>query len=166
MIIHSTTLDTEEKVKAIYGGTTWTKLEGVMLLGASSTYEINSTGGNATVTLSTDNLPSHSHGLNNHTHSFEHTHGTDSKGGHTHDYYLSKNMTVANGEYTTSEVSQSPYLTQTFKTSSNGAHTHTTNSQSTSTTGGSTANTTPTGNATPFNNLPPYKAVYIWERIA
>ena len=181
MIIHSTTLDTEEKVKAIYGGTTWTKLEGVMLLGASASYAIGSTGGSATNTISVDNLPSHNHtvgahahGLNSHTHSFGHTHGTDSKGSHQHDYYLAQNMTVANGNYTTSEVSQSKYLTQTFKTGSSGAHTHTTNSQSTSTTGGASGNTAnssqfnsgSTGSGKAINNLPPYKSVYIWERTA
>lgn len=89
MIIHSTTLDTMAKVINIYGGTTWEKIEGRMLLGQSSSYAVNSTGGSATNTLSTANLPSHthsvgahSHGLNNHTHSVPaHVHGLNN---HTH----------------------------------------------------------------------------------
>lgn len=47
MIVQSTTLDSEEKVKAVYGGSKWQKIEGRFLLGASSSYKVNSTGGNA-----------------------------------------------------------------------------------------------------------------------
>ena len=61
MIIHSTTLDTEDKVKQIYGGDTWTKIEGMFLLGQSSSYPINSTGGEATHTLTSNEMPNHTH---------------------------------------------------------------------------------------------------------
>lgn len=61
MIIHSTTLDTEAKVKAIYGGTTWEKIEGVFLLGESAAHAIGSTGGSETVTLTVNQIPSHYH---------------------------------------------------------------------------------------------------------
>ena len=61
MIIHTTTLDTEDKVKAIYGGTSWTKIEGRFLLGQSSSYAINSTGGEATHKLTVSEMPSHNH---------------------------------------------------------------------------------------------------------
>ena len=49
MIIHSTTLDTEAKVKAIYGGTKWIRHSGYVLRGASSGVTANDatkTGGN------------------------------------------------------------------------------------------------------------------------
>jgi len=61
MIIHSTTLDTEAKVKAIYGGTAWVKIEGKFLLGTSSGHAVNSTGGTETVTLTLNQIPSHNH---------------------------------------------------------------------------------------------------------
>lgn len=61
MIIHSTTLDTMEKVIAIYGGTKWVKIEGRFLLGQSSSYNINSIGGESTHTLTVNEMPSHSH---------------------------------------------------------------------------------------------------------
>ena len=61
MIIHTTTLDTEEKVKAIYGGTTWVKIEGRFLLGQSGSYVINSTGGEASHTLTVNEIPRHNH---------------------------------------------------------------------------------------------------------
>ena len=51
MIIHTTTLDTENKVKAIYGGTSWTLIQGRMLLGASASHAVNTTGGSETNTL-------------------------------------------------------------------------------------------------------------------
>ena len=61
MIVQSTTLDTEAKVIAIYGGTKWTKIEGRFLLGASSAYKVNTTGGEASHTLTINEMPSHNH---------------------------------------------------------------------------------------------------------
>lgn len=61
MIVQSTTLDTEAKVIAIYGGTAWSKIEGRFLLGASSAYKVNSTGGEAAHTLTVSEIPSHNH---------------------------------------------------------------------------------------------------------
>ena len=63
MIIHSTTLDTEAKVIEIYGGTSWSKIEGRFLLGTSSSHAVNSTGGAETVTLNVNQIPSHIHVL-------------------------------------------------------------------------------------------------------
>lgn len=65
MIIHSTTLDTEAKVKAIYGGVSWSKIEGRFLLGQNANYAINSTGGEEMHTLTINEIPSHTHGANN-----------------------------------------------------------------------------------------------------
>lgn len=116
MIIHSTTLDTMEKVIAIYGGETWEKIEGMFLLGASSDYEVNSTGGEKNHTLTIDEMPSHNHGI---------PHG-----------YLGTTPAEINVSYS-----------NTMKT-------------------GTYQPTTSTGVNQPHNNMPPYKAVYIWERTA
>ena len=48
---------------AHYGGT-WEKIEGRFILGASSTYSVGSTGGEATHKLTIDELPSHIHKFN------------------------------------------------------------------------------------------------------
>ena len=59
MVIHSTTLNTEAKVKAYYGGTKWIQHSGYVLRGATSGVTSNSatkTGGNDNATL-----PSHAH---------------------------------------------------------------------------------------------------------
>jgi len=61
MIVQSTTLDTEAKVIAIYGGTSWSKVEGRFLLGTSSSYAVNSIGGETAHTLTTAEMPSHNH---------------------------------------------------------------------------------------------------------
>ena len=61
MIVQSTTLDTEAKVIAIYGGTKWTKIEGRFLLGASSSYKINTIGGEASHKLTVNEMPAHRH---------------------------------------------------------------------------------------------------------
>ena len=60
MVIESTTLDTEAKVKAIYGGTTWIQHSGYMLRGATSGVTANDavkTGGADSVSLGITNLP-------------------------------------------------------------------------------------------------------------
>lgn len=64
MIIHSTTLDTEAKVIAQYGGIQWQKIEGVFLLGQSAAHAIGSTGGEETHTLTVNEIPPHSHSFN------------------------------------------------------------------------------------------------------
>jgi microcystin-dependent protein len=64
MVIHSTTLDTEAKVKAIYGGSKWIQLSGYVLRGATSGVTANSatkTGGEDTHTLTINEIPSHNH---------------------------------------------------------------------------------------------------------
>jgi hypothetical protein len=45
-----------------WSGTTWKKIEDKMLIGASSTYPVNTTGGEAKHTLTINEMPSHTHG--------------------------------------------------------------------------------------------------------
>ena len=42
-------------------GGTWSKMEGVFLLGSSSTFTVGDTGGSASVTLGLENVPDHTH---------------------------------------------------------------------------------------------------------
>lgn len=124
MIIHSTTLDTEEKVKNIYGGNTWVKIEGRMLLGQSSSYPINSTGG-----------------VSAHTHSVS---------GISHMYPTANIMQY---EWTNSGSWTANYSWLPTATSA-------------TTTAQRTGGIVISGTATQASNMPPYKAVYIWERTA
>ena len=151
-IIISTALDTEAKVIDIYGGTKWTKIEGRFLLGASNAYPINTTGGSADAVAVS------------HTHSIPALSGTaNSAGAHTHNLYDSTSntryghtTTLAAGQNAWSIVAN-PGASNNLIAGSAGAHTHsvTTNASTTGSQGVSG-----TG-----KNMPPYKAVYIWERI-
>ena len=46
-----------------YGGT-WEQIKDVFLLAAGNTFEANTTGGEVTHTLTTDEMPSHTHKIN------------------------------------------------------------------------------------------------------
>lgn len=74
-----------ENPAVTFGGGTWKQITDKFVLAAGSTYKAETTGGAATVTLTTSNMPrhshsftpsgtikmdAHSHGLNGHTHSF------------------------------------------------------------------------------------------------
>lgn len=120
-IIMSTTLNTQAKVIAQYGGTTWTKIEGRFLLGASSGYPVNSTGGEKEHTLSENEMPNHSHGQ---------VVGAYSPGGYNPGARIDYKSDGACAAYPQD------------------------------------LNTEATGGGQPHNNMPPYKAVYIWERTA
>ncbi len=72
-----------------YFGGTWERLKDKFLLAVGDTYKENTTGGSASVTLTTDQIPAHAHGLNSHTHSVgAHSHGLNehvhSVGAHAH----------------------------------------------------------------------------------
>ena len=117
MVIHSTTLTTEAQVKAIYGGNTWSRITGRFLLGADfGEYGIGSTGGEASHTLTTDEMPSHDHVV-----------------------YGSPNTSTNNGCSINGTIVGNTKFNNTGRTGS-------------------------TGGGQAHNNMPPYKAVYIWER--
>lgn len=61
MIIHTTTLSTEESVISEFGGSHWELIENKFLLGASDEKPINSEGGAEKVTLTASHMPSHTH---------------------------------------------------------------------------------------------------------
>ena len=66
MIIHSTTLSTEAKVIAEYGGEHWIQHTGYFLYGDSAGVTDNNAvadGGEANHTLTVEEMPSHKHGL-------------------------------------------------------------------------------------------------------
>ncbi len=131
-IVITTTLNTQAKVIEQYGGTTWTKIEGRFLLGASSAYPVSSIGGEKEHTLSVNEIPDHNHGLQG---GYVFTWGT---GG------LSGQVSIQNAEaYAGGPTSNN------LTTSQNDWN-----------------KTAGTGNGQPHNNMPPYKAVYIWERTA
>lgn len=114
------------------------------IVGAGSTYTVGATGGSNTVTLTTAQMPSHTHkatldlsGLT-----------TNSAGAHTHTYTYAKIIY----DLCDNENSPGPMGTQTGTTSSAGAHTHTISGS------GSVTNAN-TGSGSAHENRPPYYAL-------
>lgn len=140
----------------------WTRITGKFLLAATdggssgASQAKGNTGGEATHTLTTGETPlkSHHHGLNNHTHSMSHNHRVG----------IIRSNAEANGYGLTQTAGfQNRVIVQ-----SSASGRFTSEGSSAANTGGSTANTTDTENtsATAHNNMPPFLAVYIWERTA
>lgn len=101
----------------LFGFGTWEKLPDRFLLGASDTYEVGSTGGEATHTLSIEEMPSHLHKISS---SLQWADQTGNVQGGTNTYYK-------RSESQTTQLA---------------------------------------GGGQPHNNMPPYLAVYMWQRTA
>lgn len=130
---------------SIYAGTTWTQLKNCIVFAAGSTFGAGGSGGNASVSLNTNHLPSHSH-----------TVSTGSSGGHYHSTTIPmafQNVESAHGLGT--EGSYSSYETygdRTVTLSNAGSHGHTLTVGS-------------AGGGQAFDIMNPYYAVNIWQRV-
>ena len=144
------------------------------VVGAGSTYGVGDTGGSANVTLSTAQIPSHSHTTNNHSHSFDagnHTHSFSGSGSSSH----SHNITVHNkgfyDDYTFAESNgQHPNQNGQTSGSTNNATVNISVSGNTGNAGvsGNTGNAAPstnnTGSGNAHENRPPfYSLCYIMK---
>lgn len=165
----------------LFGGT-WTQIKDKFVWAKGDSDTVNATGGSKTVTITSANLPTH-------THTFEHTHEYTPSGsvsssfsGISHDFYVCRADGLANmgltagintiksystsnkiAEYAARDNDQSIKLQWTdggTVTSSFTGTKKSTTSQSTSTTGdGGFANTA-------VNIMNPYIVKYCWERTA
>lgn len=111
---------------------------------------VEKTGGAATVTLTTNQMPSH-------THTFSGSSATTSSAGsHTHNIGRDTDGGAGSSRYTVHSAGTSG-ADATSPTSSAGAHTHTLTAK------GSNSNT---GGGGSHNNLQPYIVCYMWKRTA
>lgn len=140
--------------QTLFGGT-WVQLEDTFLLGAGNTYTAGSTGGSASHTLTTDELPAHTHGsetltgsitiraidsvTSNNANLLQQNSGiiTRSNDSNVNGYRSS------NSNYRTAQSSQYNQITV------NATHEHDS-----------------VGNGDAFSTLPPYLTVYMWKRTA
>ena len=147
----------------LFGGT-WPQIQNRFIFAAGPGYSVNSTGGSATKTLVTDNIPSHSHSCGS-AGSHTHTRGTMNitgsaptdvapNSGYSGAMYNGGAITAtsANGEDNKAfKINFDASRNWTGETSSNGNHTHTIGS---------------TGKGTAFDVMPPYIVAYVWRRTA
>lgn len=174
---------------ASFIGGTWERVEGEFIMGASSAYPVGTTGGSATHTQTTAEMPSHSHsGSTGSAGSHSHSASTGSAGSHSHsgttDWAGSHSHNV-NAEYKSGGDDGESYRIRNygaswanykFTTSSDGSHTH---SFSTNSAGGHshsvsigdagahthTVSIGSTGSGQAMDILNPYYALYIWVRV-
>lgn len=177
----------------LFGGT-WTQIKDKFVLAAGDTYSNGATGGTATVTLTTQQIPSHTHTGPSHTHSFTPsgtvtstfkgtTQTTSDMSGSTSSWWRmagNKNGADCGGRITKSEFSSNngSYWTNhnIIKYNMDLSHTHSFTPSGTVTStfkgiAGTTeaSGTDATGSAgggTAHNNMPPYVVKYCWERTA
>ena len=161
-IYMSTTDDTVEKVQNKFGGT-WVKYaEDMTLVGASSSKAVNTTGGSSIVTLTTDNLPSHSHvipELSVSSWSGSHSH-TSPIGG----YFFVMNGIASDSETTEGYATGATFQGATKRRVSNTADTKITVSGQKTTASNTTTCTNCSAN--PINVRNPYTVVYMYKRTA
>lgn len=169
----------------LYPETTWEAFDESRFLLSSSDGTLGtlgSTGGESSVQLTTNNMPSHSHGLNNHTHSVgAHSHGLNSHThsmAHTHragiyqtkDENSSLHVGLVSGSFNDRVFingSSSARLTTEGSSAANtGAASGNTANSTAFNTGGNSNNTTSTGGGVAHNNMPPYLVVAMWKRVA
>ncbi len=122
----------------LFGGT-WVQIKDTFLLSAGDNYTAGDTGGEAAHTLSTGEMPAHTHGSKSLSGTF-YAYAWDNGGSsgivsHTTPH---KNMDMYGGD----SVGHQYYTI-------NASHEHTS-----------------VGNGTAHNNMPPYLAVYVWKRTA
>lgn len=123
---------------AIFAGTTWSQLKDRAIIAAGGSYANGSTGGRASVTLTTKEMPAHNH-----------SGSTSSAGAHTHTATVCIADTYNEGVMTFGDI----YIgNATRTTSSAGAHRHSVSIRN-------------TGNGQAFSILNPYIVRYMWERI-
>lgn len=124
----------------IFGGT-WTRIQDKFLLAAGSTYSAGSTGGSATVALTTDNMPSHNHSF----HAVFRTRGTTYNDSQI--IWAGTNVTVTKSTTKGDGLQQVSGVINEYAAEING-------------------NTSSTGSGVAHNNMPPYLSVYVWKRTA
>lgn len=118
------------------------QLKDCIIIAAGDIYTAGATGGSKTVTLTTTQLPSHSH-----------SGSCGSAGWHSHTATVSKVKNEYGGAYQQRD-SYGSYKSgwENETTSSAGAHTH-------------TVTVGPTGGGKAFSLMNPYVAVNVWQRV-
>jgi len=139
------------------------------IVGAGSTYSIGNTGGAASVALSGNNIPSHSHtfsALTTVDGAHGHSGSTSSDGSHQHYVNGGDDSTGSIGVRAASFGNPNQYTTNSL-TSVAGAHSHSVNINAAGSHNHSVSGTTSAvGSGTAHENRPPYYALAFIQRVA
>ena len=174
---------------ASFIGGTWERVEGEFIMGASSAYPVGTTGGSATHTQTTAEMPSHNHSgstgsAGGHSHSAStgsagsHSHSgtTDWAGSHSHNVNAEYKSGGDDGESYRIRDYGASWANYKFTTSSDGSHTHSFSTNSAGEHSHSvsigdagahthTVSIGSTGSGQAMSVLNPYYALYIWVRV-
>ena len=157
----------------LFGGT-WERLKDTFLLANGDSYAPNTTGGSATKTIATNNLPSHTHSCStagSHTHTQGSLRIRGSIVGSDNDEVFTAidSLTQSGALRLTDRVDRGAVVT-TGGIGYRGIAIDTNNANSwsgaTSTAGNHTHTIGATGSGLPLNVMPPYTTVYAWRRTA
>ena len=141
----------------LFGGT-WEQIKDTFLLATGDTYANGSTGGEATHTLTVNEMPSHTHIQDSHNHTQNAHNHTQNPHSHTIGSLARYNISGKGS----AAVGDGAGNAQNYKT----GNTTATNKEATATNNPQTATNQNTGGGQAHNNMPPYLAVNIWKRTA
>jgi len=140
-------------------GTTWTKIERRMLIGSSTNYPLNSTGGFENITLDITQMPVHRHQVANHTHTIP-----------THFHYIANNTSSKTTITSTSTLAYMRFDEHSRDYLACGSSEPATLGKTSDAGGGNTGGTSPytdeQGNGAPINIMNPYLSVNIYRRVS
>ena len=141
----------------LFGGT-WEQIKDTFLLATGDTYANGSTGGEATHTLTENEMPSHTHIQDSHNHTQNAHNHTQNPHSHTIGSLARYNISGKG----VAAVGDGYGNSNNYKT----GNTTATNKEATATNNPQTATNQNTGGGQAHNNMPPYLAVNIWKRTA
>lgn len=141
----------------LFGGT-WEQIKDTFLLATGDTYANGSTGGEATHTLTENEMPSHTHIQDSHNHTQNAHNHTQNPHSHTIGSLTRYNLSGKGN----AAVGDGYGNAQNYTT----GNTTATNKEATATNNPQTATNQNTGGGQAHNNMPPYLTVYMWKRTA
>ena len=148
--------------QTLFGGT-WEQLKDKFLLASGDTYTAGNTGGEATHTLTQNEMPSHTHTQNSHSHTTDNHYHYPST---LTDYFVTSEEPTANNTRVSYNASGNRLVDGQQDTSSSTFHHRSATSSEGVYVNGTRATNQNTGGGQSHNNMPPYLAVYVWKRTA